>query len=160
MRETVEKLYGNKVRVRACGLLIIEDSILLVSHRGIGPSANLLLPPGGGVAYGEELEHCLLREFREETGLTVEVGPLKFVYEFIQAPFHAVEFFFEVKNPIGNLITGIDPEMAEADQIIDDVRYVTFEELCIIPINNLHGIFKQCKHPSDINRLAGLYKGC
>jgi len=155
----VEQLYGNQVRVRACGLLIMEDSILLVRHEGVNSSSPMWLPPGGGVQYGETLETCVEREFREETGLTVKVGSLKFIYEFIRHPFHAVEFFFEVSKQGGKLKRGLDPEMAPADQIIEEVSFVTFEEISIMPTNNLHGIFSQCKYPSELKELTGLYKG-
>jgi len=157
--DEVKKLYGNKIRVRACGLLMEDDGILLVRHSNIGDSGDLWLPPGGGMNYGESLEACLLREFYEETGLKVEAGPLKFVYQFIKPPFHAVEFFFEVNNPKGTLQKGYDPEMSMKKQIIQEVRHVTFSEISIIPLQHLHGIFAHCEPPSLIKGLTGLYTG-
>ena len=54
------------------------------------------------------------REFTEETGLTIEVGELLLVNELIQAPFHALEYYFSVHDPKNTpIITptlGSDPE--------------------------------------------------
>jgi 8-oxo-dGTP diphosphatase len=87
----IGNLYGGSVRVRVGGLCVQEHRILLVNHALYGPEGIFWSPPGGGVQFGESAQQALVREFREETGLDVEVGELLFVHEHIAVPLHAVE---------------------------------------------------------------------
>jgi len=52
-----------------------QDEVLLV-QRANPPSEGLWSLPGGAVCLGETLEKALVREIREETGLTIRAGPL------------------------------------------------------------------------------------
>jgi 8-oxo-dGTP diphosphatase len=113
----IAEIYGNKVRIRVCGLCWQDDSLLLVMHRMT--SGNFWGPPGGGVEFGELLENALKREILEETGLQVDIGKFLFGCEFIKHPLHAVELFFEVKKTGGMLKKGDDPEF----QIIEKVQF-------------------------------------
>jgi 8-oxo-dGTP diphosphatase len=53
-----------------------ERGQLLLIKRGHEPGAGLWSLPGGRVEPGETDAQALVREMREETGLTVEAGPL------------------------------------------------------------------------------------
>lgn len=57
--------------VRVYGLLI-KDGHLLVSDEYCASNYMTKLP-GGGLEFGEGPEECIVREFMEETGLTVKV---------------------------------------------------------------------------------------
>jgi len=68
------------IRVRACALIMENESILLVEFQdGNGVHYNL---PGGGVEPHESVREAAYREAMEEATLEVEVGPLAFVYEY------------------------------------------------------------------------------
>ena len=58
--------------VRAYGILIRDGEVLLV--RSSSPLINppLWWLPGGGIDFAESPEETLLREFREETGLSIK----------------------------------------------------------------------------------------
>lgn len=126
--------FEGKIRVRVGGL-IFDDArnptgLVLVEHNGIWTDDPFWTPPGGGVEFGESLEEALVREAKEETGLDVEVGPLRYVLDFIRAPLHAVSFYFACRmtEESKTLSTGCDPELEEA-QLIRSVRMVPFEKL-------------------------------
>jgi len=99
-------------RLAVRGLLLIDDRLLLVNAYGGGRS-DLLCAPGGGVEMHRSLPDNLIREFHEETGLTVAVGAPCLVNEF-HAPdrdFHQVDIYFRVTLVSGNLTAGwVDPE--------------------------------------------------
>ncbi|MDB5242234.1 MAG: hydrolase [Spirosoma sp.] len=154
-RQEVLKLYGNRLRLRVCGLYCEGDRLLMVRHRGIGPTDTFWCPPGGGAQFGESAPNALIREFAEETGLIVEIGDLLFVNEFMQSPLHALELFFVVHGRGGTLRQGVDPEMGIHEQIIEEVRLMTFAEIKAYPPEEVHALFRHCNSLDDVFRLRG-----
>ncbi|GAB4244706.1 MAG: hypothetical protein Tsb0034_23000 [Ekhidna sp.] len=155
--ENLESPFEEKVRVRACGLLIEKGKVLLLKHDTIGPEGYLWSPPGGGVAFGEQAVDALKKEFLEETNLKVEVGRYLFANEFIDHRHHAIELFFEVRRVSGNLKLGIDPELSTEKQILTDARFFSFDKLKTLPKNALHNIFSLAEPMDKIIELRGLY---
>jgi 8-oxo-dGTP diphosphatase len=156
MENEVQKYYGNRLRVRACGICIKEDSILMVNHAGISEH-DFWAPPGGGIQFGERVEDCLSREFKEETGLTIKAGKFLFACEFIQPPLHAIEVFFEVTPLSHQLRLGTDPEKG-SPSIIQSVEFMPWNEIEELPPDHRHGIFNHLDHPAKITTLSGYFK--
>lgn len=153
MDKEVAKVYGNRVRVRACGICWRDDKLLMVNHAGLTPT-NFWAPPGGGVEFGQSIEMALKKEFREETGLEVVPGEFLFGCEYIQHPIHSIELFYTINHSTGKLKTGSDPEI----QIIKEVKFMSVEEMMGFPTSELHGIFRFAKTPADLMRLHGFFR--
>ncbi|GAA4408980.1 hypothetical protein GCM10023187_31570 [Nibrella viscosa] len=154
-REEVTKLYGYRLRLRVCGIYIEGDRLLMVRHRGIGPTDTFWCPPGGGSQFNETAHEALIREFKEETGLDIRVGDLLFVNEFMHPPLHALELFFSVQATGGQLRQGFDPEMSLDGQIIEEVRLMTIAEIKSYPPEEVHTLFQQCRSINDVVELTG-----
>ncbi|WP_114778987.1 NUDIX domain-containing protein [Botryobacter ruber] len=133
-------IYAEKVRVRVCGICIQHEKLLLVRHQATIGNSAFWSPPGGGLTYDETIQECLVREFKEETGLDVQVTRFLFVNEFLQQPLHAVELFFEVQLTGGTLSTGTDPEAAPEEQLIENVAFLSREEINQLPTQDKHRI--------------------
>jgi 8-oxo-dGTP diphosphatase len=157
MENTVQEFYGKKLRLRACGLCIQEDRLLLINHTSL-TNGDFWAPPGGGIEFGETAETCVVREFREETGLDVAIGKFLFACEFIKDPLHAVELFFEVTRIRGSLKLGTDPEAGKGHQILHDLRFIPWQDIAQIKPEHLHGIFNFSHEPSQIMHLRGYFK--
>lgn len=67
----------NRFRYRTGGILVHDGSILFV-RSGVGDYYYMV---GGAVRLGETSEHCIEREFFEETGLKVRADRLAVVCE-------------------------------------------------------------------------------
>lgn len=154
-RETVLKLYGHQLRLRVCGLYRCDDRLLMVRHRGITPTDTFWCPPGGGAQFGETAPDALVREFAEETGLSIRVDRLLFVNEFMAPPLHALELFFTVECLNGQLHQGTDPEMSLDGQIIEEVRFMTFDEIKACPPEEVHALFSHCQSLDAVFGLTG-----
>lgn len=87
------------------------------------------MPPGGAVQQGESLKEALIREMKEETQLDVLPGRLLWVHEFIEDPFHAVEFYFRCSASGGEARAGSDPELNSENQIILDLDFVPLNKV-------------------------------
>lgn len=124
-----EKRYKGILRVRVGGLIIHDDSLLLVKLQPPTRPHPIWMPPGGGVNHGEPLESALKRELLEEAGVEVETGRLCLVHEFIEPPYHAIEFYFRSMISGGNLQKGIDPERPGDMQILKDLKFFPFSDL-------------------------------
>ncbi|MEM6336298.1 MAG: NUDIX domain-containing protein [Bacteroidota bacterium] len=126
----VTRRYGGRTRVRVAGLIFDEAGrLLLIEHAGLYDDRTVWTPPGGEVEFGETLRDGVRREVKEETHLTVEVGELAYVLDFVRPPLHAVSFYFRCTRPAGTLQTGMDPELPDTEQLIRTVRYVPLSEL-------------------------------
>lgn len=152
MDDEIAKIYGNRLRVRVCGLCWEGDSLLLVNH-SMSSGKGLWIPPGGGVEFGETLENALKREFLEETGLDIAPSQFAFGCEFIRQPLHSIELFFEVIRTGGSLKKGVDPEL----QIIQDVRFFSGNDFNALSNGELHGIFELVDTLGELKTLSGFY---
>ncbi|HWZ21147.1 MAG TPA: NUDIX domain-containing protein [Cytophagaceae bacterium] len=157
MKEQINNLYGNRIRVRVCGICIQADKILLIRHSGVGEKGSLWVPPGGGVDFGESVEKTLVREYKEETGLDIKVKEFLFVNEYIAAPLHAVELFFNVEVTGGKMAKGTDPEMSADKQLIQELKYWNFKEIATQDPLFFHSILRKNKELDGLINLKGFF---
>jgi len=124
-----DERYKEILRIRVSGLIIQHDSLLLVKLQPPTRPYPVWMPPGGGVQHGEPLETALKRELFEEAGVEVKTGQLCLIHEFIEFPYHALEFYFRAEITGGNLQKGTDPERADDKQILQDLKFYSFSQL-------------------------------
>lgn len=157
MTPEIAEKYGNRVRLRVCGLCWQGDRLLMINHKNLTAN-NFWAPPGGGVTVNERAEEALAREFQEEANLTVQVEKFLFVCEFVQQPLHSLELFFEVTLVSGEPVLGYDPEMGSTQQLLSDIRFMSLEEIMTLPHPERHGIFKYANSVAELQKLSGFYR--
>jgi 8-oxo-dGTP pyrophosphatase MutT (NUDIX family) len=90
--------------------VLIRDGRVLVNR---AVYRNRFTIPSGYVEPGESLEAALVREFEEETGVTVRVGPLLLTrHKVVSATESDVYFAFALEY-VGGLPSARPPEIAE-----------------------------------------------
>ncbi len=149
--------FAHRVRVRASGLLLDEPTggLLLIRHRALRGDGDFWAPPGGGVEAGETVHQTLAREFREETGLPITIGPLRHLHEYFDPPWQALELFFEVATVPGSLIQprlGTDPELPPHEQLMQELAYCSLGQLRALPPASLHPILRNLNSWTDLMR--------
>ncbi|KYG78935.1 NUDIX domain-containing protein [Roseivirga echinicomitans] len=142
LESKIKSNYGEKLRVRVCGICITEEGLLMVHHTALGKQGSLWAPPGGGMEYGENAHEALKREFMEETHLHIEAVKFLFVHEYLDPPLHGIELFFEIKITGGKLKKGADPEMEADAQIITEVEFKSLSEIQQLPKAHLHYVIQ------------------
>ena len=93
------------------GAVVLDGSRVLLIKRGHAPLKGQWSLPGGGVEIGETLEQAIAREVTEETGLTVDVGPMVEVLDRISRDDEGrVEHHFVLVDficrPLGGVLKG------------------------------------------------------
>ena len=120
-------------RIRAAAIVVEGDSVLLVQHQHdeIEGGQSWWVPPGGGVEGEESLFECARRETLEETGLSVELGRIAYIREFVEPGYHHCEVFLVAASYSGTLTTGSNPATGvfDVDHVIKDVRFVHRDEM-------------------------------
>jgi len=110
--------------IRVYGILIDSKQRILVSDEFIRGNYFTKFP-GGGLELGEGTRDCLIREFKEETGLDVSVGEHIYTTDFYQvSAFNSnhqiisIYYFVQTAEPI-LLATKEKPFDFTAEQIAD-----------------------------------------
>src|SRR6202046_4232421 len=114
---------AERQRIAAYGVCVDEDGRILLARAA--PSLTLhgrWFLPGGGVQHGENPTDSLRREIEEESGLTVELGPLLDVLSDVRTlpdgtSLHTVRLIYRIASWEGTLT----PEVGGAT---DDIRWV------------------------------------
>lgn len=112
-------------RIRLTGILLEDDQVLLVKE-SLREQSHWNLP-GGALEMGETVEAGLCREFREETGLEVQVEELLYVTDrFKGLGHHIVDLCFKVRR-----VSGVPCEQPLGDdgEVLSEVRMVAVDEL-------------------------------
>jgi 8-oxo-dGTP diphosphatase len=154
LNKEIEAKFGNRLRSRVNGILIEDGLILMIKHL-MFDQREFWSVPGGGMKFGSDAEENLKREYLEETGLEVEIDQYLFVHEFLDPPLHAMEHFFKVNRISGIARLGKDPELSNQNQIIQELRWMTVEDIQMLPKHSLHRVFWGIK---SLDELA-LWKG-
>jgi len=110
--KTNNDLHIERLTVRAYGLLPNATGQVLLSDELI--DGQLITKfPGGGLDLGEGLRECLVREWQEETGITVE--PVRHFYTtdfFQRSAFHdrvqVISVYFWVKSAAVHRLSTVD----------------------------------------------------
>ena len=121
-----------KHRIRAAGLIIEKDCILLVLHRNDATGLQIWVPPGGGLTSADHsIFDTAKREIFEETGLTVQVHRISHIREFrdIINNIHHLEFFMPIESYSGTLSIKNVPNGDEDQPFIKEVRWIQKEDL-------------------------------
>jgi len=117
-------------RIRAAGILVDQDRILMVNENE--GDWSYWVPPGGGFeAKDGNTRNTVKREIWEETGLTANVAELLFVREFAEPgrDIYHVEQFYWVDHWQGELSLKNLESMSEEQRSIAQVRWLSRQEL-------------------------------
>jgi ADP-ribose pyrophosphatase YjhB (NUDIX family) len=121
-----------QVRVRPTGILVEDNRILLIKQQ-VTDSRSWSLP-GGKLESKEDIQQCLVREMKEETGLNVIVKELAYITDRIITPtIHIVHMSF--------LVTRKGPRNAALEWTHEDVEtsptHAKLRECKMIPVEDL-----------------------
>lgn len=112
-----------KFKFRVSGILLVDDKILTVKIN----NNDFYCLPGGHVELMENTKDAILREFKEETKINVDINRLLFITEnFFNGnlgKFHELGFYY-LLNPLEKVNTN-DYELLEKDK--DGIVKLTFK---------------------------------
>jgi 8-oxo-dGTP diphosphatase len=108
------------------GAIIIEQDRVALVKRGHAPLEGKWSIPGGVLEVGETLRKAVVREAREETGLTIEPGELLGVFERVLPDEHGkMQYHYVLIDFLCRRVAG---ELEAGDDAIE-VRWFRREEL-------------------------------
>ncbi|MFN8472104.1 MAG: NUDIX hydrolase [Anaerolineae bacterium] len=90
----------------AVGGIVVDNNRILLIQRGHAPNKGLWTVPGGRVEWGETVREAVVREVREETGLSVELGPLVVIVDRMSEPDAENAYHFIILDFLARLVGG------------------------------------------------------
>lgn len=108
---------------RAVAIIINNGKILLLYRFKNGEEYYVF--PGGGVEEGERIEEAIIREVKEETGLSATIAKQLWEYE----NNGRIEYFFLIDNFSGELKLGGPEQDRQSGDNIYRLEWISFENL-------------------------------
>ena len=128
-------------RIRVAGIIKINGGYAFMHRKNVRKRKNIsdyYTFPGGGLEDGETLEEGVIREIKEEFGITVKV--VKKLYEMESEKFKQKEYFFLCEYVDGIFGTGDglefsnDPKHADSgDYLPEIIKKEEIENLLLLP---------------------------
>ncbi len=128
-------------RVRVAGIIKLKDGYAFMHRKNVIKRKDYqeyYTFPGGGVEEGETIEEAIVREIKEEFGITIK--PIKKLYEMESKKFDQKEIFFLCEYIEGKFGTGDGPEFNNDPKYKDSGEYLPeiikedkIEKLLLLP---------------------------
>lgn len=132
--------------IRVKGIIVNKKGEVLLAHNN-----NTFQFPGGHLENNEDMEEALLREIKEETGISINdiSGP------FMQIKTFAKNYFFSGKNVCSKiyyykLYTDDLPNLEETNY--DELERQTDFGLFYVPLDDLEVFLNECLKNGDIDK--------
>ena len=112
-------------RIRVAGIIKIDGGYAFMHRKNVRKRRDIqdyYTFPGGGLEEGETLEEGVIREIKEEFGITVKV--IKKLYEMKSKKFDQKEYFFLCEYVEGEFGTGDGPEFSHNPKYADSGDYL------------------------------------
>ena len=111
---------------QSVGGVCIRDGKVLLARHTYGAGKDMFIIPGGYVNFGEIPEETLVREYQEETGITVKAGKLigmRFSAKDWYAVFEAIYVDGEARSDgdENDQVVWMDPEEALANESVPEL---------------------------------------
>ncbi len=138
---------ANRFNIRVYGLLINDKNEILLVHEKIG-EFEMIKFPGGGLEFGEGTKECIIREFKEETNLDVEVAEHFYTTDFFQqSAFHPtdqiVSIYYKVNSIQDSSTISLDEFELNIGNRIERLRFFWInlkdlkQEMLTLPIDKI-----------------------
>jgi 8-oxo-dGTP diphosphatase len=126
---------SQQFNLRVYGLLINKQQQLLVTDEKYGEQYFTKFP-GGGLEFGEGTKDCLVREFKEELGLDIEVSQHFYTTDFFQkSTFHpntqiiSIYYLVSSKHPIEATVSSNPHQIISKDFEVEVPRWIPCNQL-------------------------------
>lgn len=112
------------------GAVVFKSDKVLLIKRGKPPKESQWSLPGGAQELGETVTEALHREVLEETGLTVVLGALIDVLDFIEQDKDTTQFHYTLIDYAAEYVSG---ELKPASDAVD-AHFFSLEEALALPL--------------------------
>ncbi|MDJ0838792.1 MAG: NUDIX domain-containing protein [Acidobacteriota bacterium] len=119
------------MRVRGCALIQKDNKILVLAYDY--PNGRIYALPGGGVKEGESLADSVTRELKEELGLAVEVGDMRYVGDMMERG--------KIKQTVHVVFDG---RILDGEPILDNTQTSAVESLWL----DVHSLYEVKLYPA------------
>ena len=118
------------------GAVIVEDGRVLLVRRGTEPMLGKWTLPGGMLELGESLTEGVVREVKEETGLTVEPVELVELLDRIYREGERVRYHYVIADYLCRVVFGELKAASDADAVrwVERAEWNSHSVLCLDPV--------------------------